>query len=133
MIVLGKRPLFAPISSFSIQYIYICILRKGSETSQGDALEFCGDGQFSPPPPPRDLPLPPPSLLPSSSSPSSYSSPSSSFVRNSIYASDDCIIPVVNAISRGEFDEFTTRFYEGYKTDGRTVRDQQPLFPLRHS
>ena len=35
-------------------------------------------------------------------------------------ASDDCIIPVVNAISRGEFDEFTTRFYEGTKRmDGR--------------
>ena len=42
-------------------------------------------------------------------------------------ASDDCIIPVVNAISRGEFDEFTTRFYEGTKrTDGRTFRDRPP-------
>ena len=52
------------------------------------------------------------------------------------HASDDCIIPVVNAISRGEFDEFTTRFYEGTKrTDGRTDGRLAPvaLSPPRHS
>ena len=85
-------------------------------------------------------------LLSSYSSPSSYSyssssSSSSSFVRNSIYASDDCIIPVVNAVSRGEFDEFTTRFYEGTKRmDGRfatnspssrsAILDLCPTLPL---
>lgn len=36
---------------------------------------------------------------------------------------DDCIIPIVNAISRAEFDEFTTRFYEDTE---RTVRDRLP-------
>lgn len=38
---------------------------------------------------------------------------------------DDCIIPVVNAISRGEFDEFTTRFYEGTKR----TEERPPLWP----
>lgn len=38
-------------------------------------------------------------------------------------ANDDCIILIVNAISRAEFDEFTTRFYEDTE---RTVRDRLP-------
>lgn len=36
---------------------------------------------------------------------------------------DDCIISIVNAISRAEFDEFTTRFYEDTE---RMVRDRLP-------
>lgn len=41
---------------------------------------------------------------------------------------DDCIILIVNAISRAEFDEFTTRFCEDTE---RMVRDRlpPPLFP----
>jgi len=44
-------------------------------------------------------------------------------------SNDDCIIPIVNAISRAEFDEFTTRFYEDTE---RMVRDRllPPCFLL---